>query len=142
MRPGDRDPEDVAALMARRYGRSAEGDTRRRRRTWVVAAVCAVLGLSALAMVTVGLLEPTVSSQDVGFEVLDAETVRVTFDVTRPAGREAQCTLEALHTGFGQVGLLEVPVPVSQGHTDRMTVEIATTELATTGIVRECRLLD
>ncbi|WP_159620083.1 DUF4307 domain-containing protein [Ruania rhizosphaerae] len=134
--------DDTAELMAQRYGQRPGDAARRRRWTWVVASICAVLGLAALTMVSVQFFEPTVTSQDVGFEVVDAETVRVTFDVSRPVGREAQCTLEALHTGFGQVGLLEVPVPASTEHTTRMTAEIATTELATTGIVRECRLID
>ncbi|UFU07447.1 DUF4307 domain-containing protein [Ruania halotolerans] len=133
---------DVSALLAERYGRSADQEGRSRRQMWMVAAACTAAGLVVLVLISITLLRPAATARDVGFAVPDEAQVRVIFDVTKPADRSAVCTVEALNTGFGQVGLLDVVIPPSDGPTTRHTVAVATTELATTGVVRECALLD
>ncbi|SEE96525.1 DUF4307 domain-containing protein [Ruania alba] len=140
-RAGAPSPE-VAAMLAERYGRRPGQDRRSRRSTRIVAIVCAILGIAVLVLIGTNVLRPAATAQDVGFAVLDDSQVRVTFDVTKPDDRSATCTLEALNTGFGQVGLLEVVIPPAEGPTTRHTATVATTELATTGVVRDCELLD
>lgn len=106
----------------------------------VVASVSAVLGLAVVVWLSLGLLRPGVEARDVGFTVQDETSIEVVFDVTMAPGATATCTIEALNTAFGQVGLLDVEVGPSQSDTVRFTVDVATTELATTGVVRDCVL--
>ena len=119
---------------AGRYGAAAPSRTVRR--IWIVVGVVVVLAV--LAFVTRGLLSNPVHWQDYGYKVVDAGHIRVTFDVTRPKGATATCTVEALSESFGQVGVQTVTVPPGQESTVRMTVEIRTAEPAVTGTVRSC----
>ncbi len=75
---------------------------------------------------------------DVGFSVESPEEVRVTFDVSMPPGTEAVCTVTALSRNFAEVGAVDVEVGPEPGRTTRQSVTIATTELATTGVVDHC----
>lgn len=126
-------------LLARRYGEQPSPEQRRRTRV-VVASVSAVLGLAVVVWLSLGLLRPGVEARDVGFTVHDETSIEVVFDVTMAPGATATCTIEALNTAFGQIGLLDVEVGPSQSDTVRVTVDVATTELATTGVVRDCVL--
>lgn len=139
--PARAENEPSSALLADRYGRRSDGGARRLRAR-VLIGVLAVAGIAVLVWIAIDMFAPTVDSRDVGFHVVDAESVRVTFDVTKPAERTAMCTLEALSTGYGQVGLLEVEIGPQSAGTVRITSEVATSELATTGLVRACTLTD
>jgi hypothetical protein len=48
------------------------------------------------------------------------------------------CTVTALSKNFAEVGAVDVEVDADSSRTTRHTVTIATTELATTGIVDHC----
>jgi predicted hotdog family 3-hydroxylacyl-ACP dehydratase len=74
----------------------------------------------------------------VGFSVVSPEEVEVTFDVSMPPGTEAVCTVTALSKSFAEVGAVDVDVAADAARTTRHTVTIATTELATTGLVDHC----
>ncbi|MBZ2196602.1 DUF4307 domain-containing protein [Occultella gossypii] len=139
--PARAENEPSAALLADRYGRRPDGGARRLRAR-VLIGVLAAVGIAVLVWIAVDMFAPSVDSRDVGFHVVDSESVRVTFDVTKPAERSAVCTLEALSTGYGQVGLLEVEIGPQPADTVRITSEVATSELATTGLVRACTLTD
>ena len=64
----------------------------------------------------------------------------MTFDVSMPPGTEAVCTVTALSKNFAEVGAVDVEVGPDAARTARHTVTIATTELATTGVVDHCDL--
>ncbi|WP_165962764.1 DUF4307 domain-containing protein [Occultella glacieicola] len=139
--PARTEQDATAALLADRYGRRTAGGGRRLRARILIAAL-AVAGIAVLAWIAVDMFAPSVESRDVGFHVVDSESVRVTFDVTKPAERSAVCTLEALSTGYGQVGLLQVEIGPQVADTVRITAEVATSEEATTGLVRACTFTD
>lgn len=132
--------ERRARLMAERYG--TVNHKRRRRGMWVLIAALSTVGVAVLVMIGVGFFAPDANAQRVGFEVVDDTEVRVLFDVTKPEDTTASCTLEALNVSYGQVGLREIVIGPQNHHTIRLRETVATTELATTGLVRDCRLID
>ncbi len=110
----------------------------------VLVAALAVVGLVWVVWAGVGAARQDVRWQDVGFEVLDATAVEVTFDVTVYAdGGEAPvvCTLEALSPRYVVVGRLEVPVEPGTRGTVRRTATVLTQETATTAGVADCRTI-
>jgi hypothetical protein len=123
---------------AGRYGPAAPSRTARR--AWI--AVGAVVVVGVLALVTHGLLANPVSWNDYGYKVVDAGHIRITFDVTKPKGATATCTVQALSDSFGQVGVQTVTIPPGADSTVRMTVEVATAEPAVTGTVQTCSRTD
>ncbi len=134
-------PADRDTLLVERYG-VPPSPRRRRRALWLTAGGTGALGVAALVMIGIGFFEPDAAASQVGFDVVDDSRVQVIFDVTKPEDATAVCTLEALTEGYGQAGILDVRIGPQEHHTTRITVDIATTELATTGVVRECHLVD
>jgi len=130
----------TAELLAERYG-APTPPRRRRRAFWLTAGGLGAVGTAALVMIAVGFFEPDATGSQVGFDVVDDTQVQVIFDVTKPEEATATCTLEALTEGYGQAGIVDVTIGPQQQHTTRITTDISTTELATTGVIRECNLV-
>jgi predicted hotdog family 3-hydroxylacyl-ACP dehydratase len=152
-----------APSLAERYGRARTGshrpaahpggddpweegdDVRPRPKLSVGARIAVVLALAAGVAIAawftiVDTQRDPVTFVDVGFSVVSAEEVDVTFDVSMPPGTEAVCTVTALSKNFAEVGAVDVEVGPDAARTTRHTVTIATTELATTGVVDHCDL--
>jgi len=105
----------------------------------VWAALAAAVAVAAWFTVVDTQRDP-VSFVDVGFSVTGPEEVEVTFDVSMPPGTGAVCTITALNRSFAEVGALDVEVAPQEARTTRHTATVATTELATTGVVDHCRV--
>jgi hypothetical protein len=105
----------------------------------VALALAAGVALAAWFTIVDTQRDP-VTFTDVGFSVVSPEEVEVTFDVSMPPGTEAVCTVTALNKSFAEVGAVDVEVGPDAARTTRHTVAIATTELATTGVVDHCDL--
>lgn len=150
-----------APSLAERYGRSRPGssqaaaapggddpwdesdDVRPRPKLSVGARIAVGLALAAGVAIAawftvVDTQREPVTFADVGFSVVGPEAVDVTFDVTMPPGTEAVCTVTALSRSFAEVGAVDVEIGPETARTTRHTVSIATTELATTGVVDHC----
>ncbi|SDS24515.1 protein of unknown function [Paraoerskovia marina] len=125
---------DTAALLADRYGRAPKPS----RKPLIFVIVFVVVGTFFLAWTTVENARGSVEWKDVGFDVVSSEQVDVTFDVTMEPGMTATCTLDALNTGYAQVGTRTVNVGPNDARTTRYTATIATSEEATTGLVQVC----
>jgi len=107
----------------------------------IAVAVALAAGVAGAAWFTiVDTQRDPVTYTDVAFSVVSPEQVDVTFDVSMPPGTEAVCTVTALSTSFAEVGAVDVEVGPEDTRTTRHTVTIATTELATTGVVDHCDL--
>lgn len=107
----------------------------------IAVALALAAGVAIAAWFTiVDTQRDPVTFTDVGFSVTSAEEVDVTFDVSMPPGTEAVCTVTALSRTFAEVGAVDVEVGPEAARTTRHTVTIATTELATTGVVDHCDL--
>ena len=156
---GEASPQ--AAHLVERYGRATprsrqqarraaqddlatEGDdVSPRPRLSVGARIATVLALTAGVAIAawftiVDTQRDPVTFTDVGFSVQGPEAIEVTFDVSKPPGDEAVCTVTALGASFAEVGAVDVDVPADAARTTRQTVTIETTELATTGVVDRC----
>jgi hypothetical protein len=121
---------------AGRYG--PEPTVRRRRLAIAGIALAAVVGLAVAVVIGLRSASTPVRFQDVGFKVVSSEQVDVTFDVFMDPGTSARCTIDALAESYAQVGTVDVTVgPVDTGES-RWTVSVATSELATTGVVDSC----
>lgn len=160
---GTAHPQAPAPSLAERYGRARPGSqqaaaptvgddpwdeadgVRPRPKLSVGARIAVVLALAAGVAIAawftiVDTQRDPVTFTDVGFSVTSPEEVDVTFDVSMPPGTEAVCTVTALSRTFAEVGAVDVEVGPDAARTTRHTVTIATTELATTGVVDHCDL--
>ncbi len=126
---------DQAELLAKRYGVKQSNPKRNK-----------VLAIAGVALLTVtaawfGFANYSpLSFQDLGYRVLSDTRVEIDFELTRPAGAEVVCSLEALNNQFAPVGWIEIVIPGSEETKVRNTITLNTTELAVTGLVDECRL--
>jgi Domain of unknown function (DUF4307) len=126
------EPDD---LPDGRYGRALSPVRRRVGIAVLAVLVAAAVGWFAWASYSG---RQSATGTDVGFVVVDDSTVRVTFDVTKPKDATARCTLEAMDSGFGVVGTVQVRVGPSDHGVVRQTATVRTTNRATTGRVTSC----
>lgn len=124
-----------------RYGRPSAGPPRRLVVVALAAAGVAGVVLAAWLGLRVGVVP--VDWHDVGFRIEGDDLMDVTFDVTRPdPSRAASCVVEALNESHAQVGVVTVDVAPSEATRVRLTTPVRTSELAVSGTVRSCRLVD
>ena len=107
---------------------------------WVIATIGILLG-SAMAVwwglaSTVGKPSWTV----MGYHVIDDRAVDVTYLVSRPAGHDVTCVIQAMDRSFATVGLIEVHVPDSDASSVKRTTRVRTTTRAVTGVVKSCTI--
>lgn len=74
----------------------------------------------------------------VGYKITSPTEVQATFDVFIYEDIDVECHVRALSTSYAEVGLTSVKVLRSEGAQQRITVDFATTELATTALVEYC----
>lgn len=134
-------PPDIpdSELLRARYGTSQGNDQRRLRILIVILGTICVL---LLGWIGTGFAKPAVTSNLISFDVVDPGLTTITIEVSRPPGRAAQCTVEALSTGYAQVGVKTVAVAPSQERTTPLLIEINTSEIATTALVDSCEFTD
>ncbi len=127
---------ESADALADRYGRSA--GPRRRRTTILTAVVAGVVGLAAVVWLAAGQLSVPVHTMDVGFSIVDDTAIDVTFDVVKAPETTVVCRVRALSPSFAEIGVRDVVVGPSAERASRVTVRVATSGLATTGLVQRC----
>lgn len=125
---------------AGRYGPEPTDRSVRRGRIGIVVA--AVVGLAVVVWVALSVAGQPVSTKDVGFDVEGSRSVDVTFEVTKPKESTVTCTVAALSESYTEVGVRTVEVGPADVATRRVTVTVQTTELAVTGIVESCELVE
>ena len=123
-------------------GRYGSDSTSGGRPAWFApAVVLAVLAAVVIAWLGVSTLRDPVQWQDVGFSITGPESIDVTFQVTKDPGATARCQVRALSRSFAEVGVRSVDVGPSADRAQRVTVRIATSELAVTGTVGRCTVV-
>jgi hypothetical protein len=125
---------------AGRYGPEPTARSARRARLGLVVA--GVLGVALVIWIGLNLAGRPVSWKDVGFHVEDARSIDVTFEVTKPKDATVDCTVTALSESYGEVGVRTVEVGPAATGTRRVTVTVQNTELAVSGTVERCDLVD
>lgn len=130
-----------AGVLATRYGQ-VPSSQQRRRRTVAAAVIVGVLGLAAVVWLGTGRLAVPVEAVDVGFSIVDATAVDVTFDVVKDPEATVVCRVRALNPSFAEIGVRDVLVGPTPERVSRVTARVATTELATTGLVQWCEVTE
>ncbi|WP_456847411.1 DUF4307 domain-containing protein [Cellulomonas sp. P5_C6] len=125
---------------AGRYGPERTARSVRRGRLGLIAA--AVVGVGIVIWIGLNLAGQPVSWKDVGFHVQGPQAIDVTFEVTKPKESTVTCTVTALSESYGEVGVRKVDVGPADTSTRRVTVTVQTTELAVSGTVERCDLVD
>ena len=80
--------------------------------------------------------------KDVGFDITSPTEVEVTFDIYFYEDKDAVCHLRALNDNYGEVGVWDETVRAVDGNQQRVTTTFATTEEATTALVKYCEPVD
>ena len=125
---------------AGRYGPEPTARSARRGRIGIVVA--AVVGIAVVVWIGLAMAGQPVSYKDVGYHVDGSRSVDVTFEVTKPKESTVSCTVTALSESYAEVGVRTVEVGPADSATRRVTVPVQTTELAVTGIVESCELVE
>ena len=107
-------------------------------RWWVVGTVGITLATGLAVWLALANSVGRVTWVDTGYKVVDDRSVRVEFDVHRPAGQAVTCQVNALDQSFGVVGTLDVRVPASGERSVHQEVVVRTAARAVTGTVRTC----
>lgn len=123
----------TARELDERYGR-----TGRRRLPWIIGGALAVAVVVAFSWMTVASSMNSVDADELGFDLVDAHSVTLRFQVTAPAGSDVICAVEAQDEEFGVVGWKIVEIPASDRHSQALSVSIPTVAAATTGLVNTC----
>lgn len=122
-------------LLDDRYGRR-RGPGRRVR--WIIGGILAAILVGYVAWTTVASAIDSVDVDTTGFQVNDARSVSVGFQITGRTGVPVACALEAQDTEHGVVGWRVVEYPASEDHTRAFRETFPTTAEATTGFVTSC----
>jgi hypothetical protein len=123
----------TAEELDHRYGRG-----RRRRLPWVLGILAIAIGIGFITWSTLSQSQGSITSDDLGFEVVDSHEVTVRFQVSNAHGKSVTCAVEALDEEFGVVGWKIVEIPTLESHIQQFTASIPTVSEATTGLVNAC----
>ncbi len=82
-----------------------------------------------------------VRTMDRGFEIVNDTAIDVTFVVVKNAGATVTCRVHALNPSFAEVGVKDVLVGPAEDAAVQLTTRVATSELATTGLVQWCEVV-
>lgn len=134
--PSPRHDED---LIRARYGRVRRANSK----TLIVTAiVVGAIALGLMIWIGLGLSKAQATSRIISFNVVDSGLTTLHFEVSKPAASTAECVIEALSTGFVQVGVKTVTIGPAETEAVTLFEEIKTSEPATTAVVDQCILID
>ncbi len=105
---------------------------------WVIGGAIALIVVIIAGWMTVSQSMNAVKADDLGFEVVDAHSVTVDFQISGRQGTAVVCAVEALDEEFGVVGWKIVEIPAGDSHLQQLSATIPTVAAATTGLVNTC----
>lgn len=122
-------------MLDERYGRR-----RSPARRWLIGGgiALAVAVVALFGWFTVRGAMDDVDADTTSFEVADAHSVTLGFQISAPPGAAVACAIEAQDVDHGVVGWRIVELPASDLHARAFREVIPTTALATTGFVTSC----
>jgi len=123
-------------MLDERYGRTRSPHARLW--AWIIGVIAAVAVGALLVWMAFGNSAEAVDATATGYQVVDARTVSLTFQVTAPTGSEVVCVLEADDEDHGIVGWKVVHLAASTSHTHAYSETVPTVGHATTGLVNTC----
>ncbi len=122
------------------FDREPEDDARPRlsKRAWWAVGVGLALLIAAASLWGWYIAKEPVRWRDVGFTIDSPVEASATFDVFFYTDKPVTCQVHALNVRFAEVGTTTVNVDPAAGAQQRITATMATTELATTAVVKHC----
>ena len=122
-------------MLDQRYGR---GRSASRRWSLIAFVTVAAVAVGLFAWMTFANSADAATAETTGFDVVDAHSVSLRFQVSAPVGRSIACALEAQDEEHGVVGWRVVEYPGSDLHIRAFHETLPTTAGATTGLVNSC----
>ena len=109
---------------------------------WVIGTLGVAAGVAVAVWFGIASTAGLASFTTMSYKVLDDQSVRVTFELNRPADKPTTCTVQALARDFSTVGSRDVTYPAPPAGTGSLTttetVTLRTTSRAVTGEVKTC----
>jgi hypothetical protein len=108
----------------------------------MVAALVVLVGAFAawVLWAALGAANPDIRSDLLGFQIVDADSVRARIEVSADARRPVTCTVQAQDRNHEPVGVVRKTLPSGTDATRRATVVVRTRSLAVTAVIVGCRL--
>jgi len=130
----------VSSNLDERYGRTPRSRLRDRRVLWIVAAFFAVVLTAWVVWAGLDGAGPSIEARDTRHQIIDENSISVTFEVSMPAGTRSSCAVQALNESFTVVGWKIIDLAPSDEYTRSFTELLHTTELSNTGLIYRCWL--
>jgi len=130
----------VSSNLDERYGRTPGSRLRDRRVLWVVAGAFALVLTAWVVWAGLDGAGPAIEARDTRHQIIDDDSISVTFEVSLPTGTPASCAVQALNDSFTVVGWKVIDLPPSGDYTRSFTEVLHTTELSNTGLIYRCWL--
>jgi hypothetical protein len=130
----------VSSNLDDRYGRTPRARLRDRRGKWIVAGAFALILTAWVVWAGLDGASPTIEARDTRHQIIDDNSISVTFEVSLPTDTASSCAVQALNETFTVVGWKIVDLPPSTDYTRSFTEVLHTTELSNTGLIYRCWL--
>jgi hypothetical protein len=130
----------VSSNLDDRYGRTPRTRLRDRRGKWIVAGAFALILTAWVVWAGLDGAAPTIEARDTRHQIIDDNSISVTFEVSLPTDTASSCAVQALNETFTVVGWKIVDLPPSTDYTRSFTEVLHTTELSNTGLIYRCWL--
>lgn len=128
------------SAIEERYGRTPAKRRQDRTVVIVVGALFAAVLVGWVIWAGLDQRSGTLEVVDTGHAIVDARTVRVSFQLSAPVGSTASCALQAQNEAHGIVGWKIVELPASTRYTNSYTELLRSSEQAVTGLIYRCWL--
>lgn len=130
----------VSSNLDERYGRTPGSRIRDRRVLWIVAGAFALILTAWVVWAGLDGAGPVIEARDTRHQIIDEDSISVTFEVSLPTDTPASCAVQALNESFTVVGWKVIDLPPSSDYTRSFTEVVRTTELSNTGLIYRCWL--
>lgn len=133
--PPKRD-EGSEAGLAERYP-----DRRNRARDRVIATTVGAVSLLAFivwAVLVTFAQASEVKAKTLSYRIVDSTSAEVRFELSRPAGTEAYCVIQALSESYLVVGWKQLTLEAGTETTEQFSASLVTTEAPVTAMVDRC----
>lgn len=130
----------VSSNLDERYGRTPGSRIRDRRVLWIVAGAFALILTAWVVWAGLDGAGPAIEARDTRHQIIDEDSISVTFEVSLPTDTAASCAVQALNESFTVVGWKVIDLPPSSDYTRSFTEVVRTTELSNTGLIYRCWL--
>ena len=130
----------VSSNLDQRYGRTPGSRRRDRRVLWIVAAAFSLILTGWVVWAGLDGAGPAIEARDTRHQIIDENSISVTFEVSLPTDTPASCAVQALNETFTVVGWKVIDLERSSDYTRSFTEIVKTTELSNTGLIYRCWL--